>query len=160
MITREQFQEKINSFGYTPEQVQLCLAYYDNDSKSESKPNVIDNYNAEDLWKTVNRWNGIKNSSKEKKPRAKKIDWQTKIDELNEIVDSFIACNNEDVLFDLNDALTPIIIKINNYEDERKKQYLQEKKEIEKVINEFNKKHNAKYYLGYKNEEEQEEVEE
>ena len=112
MITREQFIEKVNSFNLGEEQTNKCIEYYDNPSKSTSKEKVIDEASAEDLVKTVNKWYGIKNSTKEKKPRTKKVDIQGKLDELNSFVDSIIANGNEDGLYDLDEALTSISSEI------------------------------------------------
>lgn len=147
MITREQFQEKINSFDFSDEQKEKCLAYYDNDSKSANKENVIDNYDAEKLWNTVNRWYGIKNSTKEKKPRTKKVDIQGKLDELNSFVDSIIANANEDEMNNLIAALNDASTKVGKVLEEIDKKNQEEYNNIIKAIKEFNKKNNTNYNL-------------
>lgn len=147
MITREQFQEKINSFDFSDEQKEKCLAYYDNDSKSANKENVIDNYDAEKLWNTVNRWYGIKNSTKEKKPRTKKVDIQGKLDELNSFVDSIIANGNEDEMNNLIAALNDASTKVGKVLEEIDKKNQEEYNNIIKAIKEFNKKNNTNYNL-------------
>lgn len=147
MITREQFQEKINSFDFSDEQKEKCLAYYDNDSKSANKENVIDNYDAEKLWNTVNRWYGIKHSTKEKKPRTKKVDIQGKVDELNSFVDSIIANGNEDEMNELLSALKDTSNKVAKAIEEIDKKNQEEYNNIIKAIKEFNKKNNTNYNL-------------
>ncbi len=147
MITREQFQEKINSFDFSDEQKEKCLAYYDNDSKSANKENVIDNYDAEKLWNTVNRWYGIKHSTKEKKPRTKKVDIQGKVDELNSFVDSIIANGNEDEMNNLITALNDASSKVGKVLEEIDKKNQEEYNNIIKAIKEFNKKNNTNYNL-------------
>lgn len=147
MITREQFQEKINSFDFSDEQKEKCLAYFDNDSKSPNKENVIDTYDAEKLWNTVNRWYGIKNSTKEKKPRTKKVDVQGKLDELNSFVDAIIANANEDEMNNLIAALNEASTKVGKVLEEIDKKNQEEYNNIIKAIKEFNKKNNTNYNL-------------
>ena len=153
MITREQFQEKINSFGYTPEQVQLCLAYYDNNSKSESKPNVIDNYNAEDLWKTVNRWNGIKNSSKEKKPRTSNTAKQVEklqaeveklINKLNEIIGE---TESTTLLSNIRALVSEVSNKAKTKEDEINNAKMEKYNQALALLNEYNKATGKNYKI-------------
>lgn len=147
MITREQFIEKINSFGFNDELKEKALAYYDNDSNSNSKEGVIDNADAEQLTKTVNRWYGIKNSTKEKKPRTKKVDIQGKVDELNSFVDSIIAKGNEDEMNELLSALNDASSKVGKVLEEIDKKNQEEYNNIIKAIKEFNKKNNTNYNL-------------
>ena len=147
MITREQFIEKINSFNLGEEQTNKCIEYYDNPSKSTSKEKVIDEASAEDLVKTVNKWYGIKNSTKEKKPRTKKVDIQGKLDELNSFVDSIIANGNEDEMNNLIAALNDASTKVGKVLEEIDKKNQEEYNNIIKAIKEFNKKNNTNYNL-------------
>lgn len=149
MISREQFQEKINSFDYSDEQKEKCLAYYDNDSKSAAKEKVIDEANAEDLVKTVNKWYGIKHSTKERKPRTKKneIKLEEWLEQINVITDSVIAANDEDDMIDLKSCLNENVFKLEVELQKMRDAYQNERKEIEKAIKEFNKKHNVNYTL-------------
>lgn len=147
MISREQFQEKINSFDYSDEQKEKCLAYYDNDSKSANKENVIDNYDAEKLWNTVNRWYGIKNSTKEKKPRKKTVKLEALLQQINDITDSVIATNNEDDMDDLSSCLSSNAYKVGKVLEEIDKKNQEEYNNIIKAIKEFNKKNNTNYNL-------------
>ena len=147
MITREQFIEKVNSFNLGEEQTNKCIEYYDNPSKSTSKEKVIDEASAEDLVKTVNKWYGIKNSTKEKKPRTKKVDIQGKLDELNSFVDSIIANANEDEMNNLIAALNEASTKVGKVLEEIDKKNQEEYNNIIKAIKEFNKKHKTNYNL-------------
>lgn len=147
MITREQFIEKVNSFNLGEEQTNKCIEYYDNPSKSTSKEKVIDEASAEDLVKTVNKWYGIKNSTKEKKPRTKKVDIQGKLDELNSFVDSIIANANEDEMNNLKAALDEASTKVGKVLEEIDKKSKEEYNNIIKAIKEFNKKNNTNYNL-------------
>lgn len=147
MITREQFIEKVNSFNLGDEQTNKCIEYYDNPSKSTSKEKVIDEASAEDLVKTVNKWYGIKNSTKEKKPRTKKVDIQGKLDELNSFVDSIIANGNEDEMNNLKAALDEASTKVGKVLEEIDKKSKEEYNNIIKAIKEFNKKNNTNYNL-------------
>lgn len=147
MITREQFIEKVNSFNLGEEQTNKCIEYYDNPSKSTSKEKVIDEASAEDLVKTVNKWYGIKNSTKEKKPRTKKVDVQGKLDELNSFVDSIIANANEDEMNNLKAALDEASTKVGKVLEEIDKKNQEEYNNIIKAIKEFNKKNNTNYNL-------------
>jgi hypothetical protein len=147
MITREQFIEKVNSFNLGDEQTNKCIEYYDNPSKSTSKEKVIDEASAEDLVKTVNKWYGIKNSTKEKKPRTKKVDVQGKLDELNSFVDSIIANGNEDEMNNLIAALNDASTKVGKVLEEIDKKNQEEYNNIIKAIKEFNKKNNTNYNL-------------
>lgn len=147
MITREQFIEKVNSFNLGEEQTNKCIEYYDNPSKSTSKEKVIDEASAEDLVKTVNKWYGIKNSTKEKKPRTKKVDIQGKLDELNSFVDSIIANANEDEMNNLIAALNEASTKVGKVLEEIDKKNQEEYNNIIKAIKEFNKKNNTNYNL-------------
>lgn len=92
MITREDFIAKVNSFNLGEEQTNKCIEYYDNPSKSVAKEKVVDEANAEDLVKTVNKWYGIKHSTKEKKPRttnkANQVEKQK--EEINKLVGKII----------------------------------------------------------------------
>lgn len=159
MITREEFIAKVNSFNLGEEQTAKCIEYYDNPSKSASKEKVVDEANAEDLVKTVNKWYGIKHSTKEKKPRTKKntVKLEELLEQINGITDSVIATNDEDDIDDLRSCLTSNVNKIDVELDKIKQAYLNEKKEIEKAIKEFNKKHNVNYTLSFKIEETTEE---
>ena len=147
MITREQFIEKVNSFNLGDEQTNKCIEYYDNPSKSTSKEKVIDEASAEDLVKTVNKWYGIKNSTKEKKPRTKKVDIQGKLVELNSFVDSIIANGNEDEMNNLIAALNDASTKVGKVLEEIDKKNQEEYNNIIKAIKEFNKKNNTNYNL-------------
>lgn len=147
MITREQFIEKVNSFNLGEEQTNKCIEYYDNPSKSTSKEKVIDEASAEDLVKTVNKWYGIKNSTKEKKPRTKKVDIQGKLDELNSFVDSIIANANEDEMNNLIAALNEASTKVGKVLEEIDKKNQEEYNNIIKAIKEFNKKNKTNYNL-------------
>lgn len=147
MITREQFIEKVNSFNLGEELTNKCIEYYDNPSKSTSKEKVIDEASAEDLVKTVNKWYGIKNSTKEKKPRTKKVDIQGKLDELNSFVDSIIANANEDEMNNLIAALNEASTKVGKVLEEIDKKNQEEYNNIIKAIKEFNKKNNTNYNL-------------
>ena len=147
MITREQFIEKVNSFNLGDEQTNKCIEYYDNPSKSTSKEKVIDEASAEDLVKTVNKWYGIKNSTKEKKPRTKKVDIQGKLVELNSFVDSIIANANEDEMNNLIAALNEASTKVGKVLEEIDKKNQEEYNNIIKAIKEFNKKNNTNYNL-------------
>lgn len=147
MITREQFIEKVNSFNLGDEQTNKCIEYYDNPSKSTSKEKVIDEASAEDLVKTVNKWYGIKNSTKEKKPRTKKVDVQGKLDELNSFVDAIIANANEDEMNNLIAALNEASTKVGKVLEEIDKKNQEEYNNIIKAIKEFNKKNNTNYNL-------------
>ena len=147
MITREDFIAKVNSFNLGDEQTNKCIEYYDNPSKSTSKEKVIDEASAEDLVKTVNKWYGIKNSTKEKKPRTKKVDIQGKLDELNSFVDSIIANGNEDEMNNLIAALNDASTKVGKVLEEIDKKNQEEYNNIIKAIKEFNKKNNTNYNL-------------
>lgn len=147
MITREQFIEKVNSFNLGEELTNKCIEYYDNPSKSTSKEKVIDEASAEDLVKTVNKWYGIKHSTKEKKPRTKKVDIQGKVDELNSFVDSIIANGNEDEMNELLSALNDASSKVGKVLEEIDKKNQEEYNNIIKAIKEFNKKNNTNYNL-------------
>lgn len=152
MITREQFIEKVNSFNLGEELTNKCIEYYDNPSKSTSKEKVIDEASAEDLVKTVNKWYGIKYSTKERKPRTKKntVKLETLLQQINEITDSVIATNDEDDMDDLSSCLTANVNKLGAELDKIKQAYFNEKNAIENAIKEFNKKHDVNFYLSFK----------
>lgn len=147
MITREQFIEKVNSFNLGDEQTNKCIEYYDNPSKSTSKEKVIDEASAEDLVKTVNKWYGIKNSTKEKKPRTKKVKLEALLQQINDITDSVIATNNEDDMDDLSSCLSSNAYKVTKALEEIDKKSKEEYNNIIKAIKEFNKKNNTNYNL-------------
>ena len=147
MITREQFIEKVNSFNLGEELTNKCIEYYDNPSKSTSKEKVIDEASAEDLVKTVNKWYGIKNSTKEKKPRTKKVKLEALLQQINDITDSVIATNNEDDMDDLSSCLSSNAYKVGKVLEEIDKKNQEEYNNIIKAIKEFNKKNNTNYNL-------------
>lgn len=147
MITREDFISKVNSFNLGEELTNKCIEYYDNPSKSAAKEKVVDEANAEDLVKTVNKWYGIKYSTKEKKPRTKKVDIQGKVDELNSFVDSIIANGNEDEMNELLSALKDTSNKVAKAIEEIDKQSKEEYNNILNAIKEYNKKNKTNYNL-------------
>ena len=140
MITREQFIEKVNSFNLGEEQTAKCIAYYDNDSKSANKEEVIDGDDTERLIKTVNRWYGIKNSNKERKPRTKKVIEPTvdiditNINQLKEIIkksnstDEVIAYQSEleDLVAYCVERLEKIMVKDIQAKEDKAKQLIEE----------------------------------
>lgn len=148
MITREEFEAKIKGFGYNEEQVTLCLAYYDNDSNSTSKPNVIDTYDSEQLIKTVKRWNGIKNSCKPKSSNKQynkhKAEIEKLVDKLDEVIESTSSIT---LLSEIRTKLAVSASKAKRKEEEINNAKLEKYNQALALLNEYNKATGKNYKI-------------
>ena len=113
MITKDQFITKINSYNLSEELIAKCIAYYDNDSKSINKEAVIDGDDSERLIKTVNKWYGIVNSTKERKPRTKKVvepSFEIDMTSINQVKETIKKSDSTDEVLAIQSELEDLVV--------------------------------------------------
>ena len=176
MISREEFEAKLNELGVDGAKKEKCLYYYDN-STSQQKETIVDNIQIS----TMVRWYGIVTSQKERKERTPKkylnngklnpayLDWAKEngievnfdfddadkyIAHFERFLDIIRAEKNIEELkrIDSIDFRNALNVRLNNVISERIEEITQDQqkdlKVIHSLIKEYNKKHNGNLVVG------------
>lgn len=176
MISREEFEAKLNELGVDGARKEKCLYYYDN-STSQQKETIVDNMQLS----TMVRWYGIVTSQKERKERTPKkylnngklnpayLDWAKEngievnfeIDDADKYIAHFerfldIIRAEKDIKelkrIDSVDFRNALNLRLNNAITERINELTEDQdkdlKVIHSLIKEYNKKHNGNLIVG------------
>lgn len=176
MISREEFEAKLNELGVDEERKNKCIEYY-NDSTSKFKEQVIEQLNINGML----RWWGIQHSSTKRKDRTPKkylmngrlnpayITWAKEngievnfdfddadkyIAHFERFLDIIRAEKNIEELkrIDSIDFRNALNVRLNNVISERIEEITQDQqkdlKVIQTLIKEYNKKHNGNLIVG------------
>lgn len=176
MISREEFEAKLNELGLDEKRKNKCLEYY-NDSTSKFKEQVIEQLNINGML----RWWGIQHSNTKRKERTPKkylnngklnpayLDWAKEngievnfeIDEADKYIAHFerfldIIRAEKDIKelkrIDSVDFRNALNLRLNNAITERINELTEDQekelKVIHSLIKEYNKKHNGNLVVG------------
>lgn len=176
MISREEFEAKLNELGVDEERKNKCIEYY-NDSTSKFKEQVIEQLNINGML----RWWGIQHSSTKRKDRTPKkylmngrlnpayITWAKEngievnfeIDDADKYIAHFerfldIIRAEKDIKelkrIDSVDFRNALNLRLNNAITERINELTEDQekelKVIHSLIKEYNKKHNGNLIVG------------